>query len=166
MYNRAHKPNSGNFDSSPRNRVVHRGHIYYAFKTTGNVPEIGAEITAGRPCIIVSNEKFCESSGAVMAVYLTSAPKEDLDTHVYIQNSDINSTALCEQVVTINKSRLGNHIGKVSEHEMELIDKAIVNALGIDVGSSDIPKELVELRIERDTYKKMYDSLVNRITKK
>lgn len=149
--------------SRSSNRVVHRGHIYYAYKTDRDT---GAEIHSGRPCVIVSDEKICETSGAVMAVYLTSAPKENLDTHVYLSNNEINSTALCEQIVTISKCRLGDHIGKVSDYEMECIEKAMIKGLGLNIENRDTSKELIELRVERDTFKKMYDSLVNRMTKK
>ena len=147
-------------------RVVHRGDIYFSYR---NYEEsIGSEFTKGHPCVIVSSEELCEKSSVVCAVYLTSAPREDLDTHVVINNDKINSTAICEQIVSISKSRLGREpIAHVSDEELNLIDRAMASSLGFGLyqSSKDLPTELATLRTERDTYKKMYDSLINRITK-
>lgn len=148
------------------NRVVHKGDIYYSYRTYEEA--VGSEFRSGHPCIIISEDGFCERSGVVCAVYLTSAPREDLDTHVVISNDKINSTAICEQIISVSKSRLGSApIARVSEEELKLIDKAVARSLGLEITHdiSDIPTELAKLRTERDTYKKMCDSLINRITK-
>ena len=57
---------------------IRRGDIYYIDK----YPTIGSEQQAGRPAIIVSNEKNNQHSSTVEVVYLTTQPKADLPTHV------------------------------------------------------------------------------------
>lgn len=147
-------------------RTVHRGEIYYTYRT--NQEAVGSEVMEGHPCVIISSEEFCKNSGVVCAVYLTSAPVKDLDTYVVINNNNISSTAICEQVISISKSRLCvQPLGKVSELEMKLIDNAVASSLGFNIthDCNEIPYEITQLRTERDTYKKMYDSLINRLTK-
>ena len=51
---------------------------------------------------------------------LSGGPEEgQLPTHVPINSATHPSTALCEQVQTVSKDRLGRCIGAVSDKEME-----------------------------------------------
>lgn len=107
--------------------TVYRGEIYYVHETetTGN------EQHGGRPAVIVSNNVGNEHSPVVELVYLTTQEKRQLPTHVDIYSSARRSTALCEQISTVHKSRLGNFAGQVTEQEMSNIDKALAISLGI-----------------------------------
>lgn len=119
-----------------------RGEIYYinSFYT-----EEGCEQRAGRPAVIVSNDKGNEFSQVVEVAYLTTQPKKDLPTHVMIRSSNCPSTVLCEQITSISKERIGGYIGKCTKTELEAIDNALVISLGIDFASA--PAEpVVEMR--------------------
>jgi len=62
---------------------------------------------------------------------MTTKYKPSLPTHVEI-NSVLNpSTALCEQINTISKARLGRYIGRVSKEELSGIDNALLISLGL-----------------------------------
>lgn len=79
-----------------------RGEIYYIEKSEN----YGSEQQAGRPAVIVSNDTNNEHSATVEVVYLTTRNKNELPTHVRVNGTGITSTALCEQVATIDKGRI------------------------------------------------------------
>lgn len=106
-----------------------RGEIYYISSLN---TEEGSEQRAGRPAVIVSNDMCNEFSQVVEVVYLTTKPKKDLSTHVYIRSSSIPSTVLCEQITSINKDRVGMYIGECTKTELEAINNALAISLGID----------------------------------
>lgn len=70
-----------------------RGQIYYV---RSNYREEGSEQRGGRPAVIVSNDKNNANSNTVEVVYMTTKPKTDLPTHVYIESALRPSTLLCE----------------------------------------------------------------------
>ena len=103
---------------------MRRGDIFY-IEATG-YQTTGSEQRPGRPGIIVSNEKCNENSEVVEVVYTTTQPKNHLPTHVAISTTPRPSTALCEQVNSVSKQRIGNYIGHVSKREQENIDIALL----------------------------------------
>lgn len=94
-----------------------RGEIYYIMPT---YQEQGCEQRAGRPAIIVSNDKGNQYSGIVEVVYLTTQPKHDLPTHIDIKSAAKPSIALCEQISTISKDRVGSYIGTCTDYELQM----------------------------------------------
>lgn len=108
-----------------------RGDIFYVTKY-GETS--GSEQNAGRPAVVVSNDKNNEHSPTVEIVYCTTKPKEDLPTHCTIRSTSVTSTVLCEQVTTVDKQRLGDYIGTCTEDEMSRINTAIRISLGLDDG--------------------------------
>ncbi len=114
--------------------VIRRGDIYYI---VSSYAEQGSEQRAGRPAIIVSNDKNNAHSEVVEVVYLTTRPKTDLPTHIDIRSAEKPSIALCEQVNSISKERLGMFIGHCSETEKTLLDAALMISLGINDFSAE-----------------------------
>lgn len=104
-----------------------KGDIYYIEK----YPTQGSEQQAARPAIVVSNNKCNDTSSVIEVVYLTTAPKNDLPTHVTIRSTGRLSTALCEQITSVSIDRLGNYIATVSEDEMMNLDVALMISLGL-----------------------------------
>lgn len=150
-----------------------RGEIYYIER----YPSTGSEQTAGRPAIIVSNDKNNMFSSVVEVVFLTTQTKNDLPTHVEIRSGSKLSTALCEQVNSISTDRVGDYGGMCTDAEMKMIDTALAISLGIDLAT---PTEVLERPVvtpsvksddfikaetERDTYKKLYEQLLERLIK-
>lgn len=103
-----------------------RGDIYFVEK----FQTFGSGQWSGRPAVIVSGDLNSHNS-TVVAVYLTTQPKRDMPTHVPIQATGIPSTAICEQVHTVDCRRLGRFCGKCSEAEMQAIDAALRVSLGL-----------------------------------
>ena len=99
------------------NGMFYRGEVYYVYPT-GN--EIGSEQHAGRPAIIVSNNHNNKNSSTLEIVYLTTREKKPMQTHVHINAAGKlqESTALCEQIFTVDKLRLNDYIGQLCDKEM------------------------------------------------
>lgn len=111
------------------NGMFYRGEIYYVLPEGC---EIGSEQHSGRPGIIVSNDQNNKYSSTLEVVYLTTKPKKALPTHVSIEAARFRSIALCEQVHTVAKTRVGDYIDKLSKYEVEDVDAAIVISLGLE----------------------------------
>ena len=112
-----------------RNMEIYRGDIFYL---TGKSKDYGKNVQdQDRPCIVVSNDKANTYSPVIEVVFLTTEDKKPLPTHVDVM-CQIPSTALCEQVHSVNKSRLGTFIRSCSDVEMAAIDKALMISLGLD----------------------------------
>lgn len=109
---------------------INRGDIWYI----GNgYPAVGSEQRPGRPAVVVSNQQNNRYGEVVEVIYLTTAPKRDLPTHVTIRSSGRVSTALCEQISTVSVERLGNYCGHVSDSELAAIENAMLISLGIEL---------------------------------
>lgn len=157
-----------------------RGDIYYVERSTF----AGSEQAAGRPAVIVSNNKNNEHSDTVEVVYLTTQPKNDLPTHVLIRSLSRESIAICEQITTVSKERMGNYKGRVTDSEMMNIEIAMLVSLDMQMGavkekvvevvkevpvpdSGSDPKETAELALllaaekaKCDMLQAMYDTLL------
>jgi mRNA interferase MazF len=118
-----------------------RGDIYYINRGGYNV---GSEQAAGRPAVIVSNDLCNKHSPDVTVVYLTTQPKTELPTHVFINSSEKVSIALCETVATISKERIGNFYGTVTKQEAEQIDKALMITLALNKNVQQEPQRAAE----------------------
>lgn len=105
---------------------VRRGDIFYV---EGRKKE-GSEQYPNRPAVIVSNNKCNEHSSVVEVVFLTTAAKNPLPTHVEVM-CQVPSTALCEQVHSINKDKLVEYMRSCTSEEMRRIDEALMISLDI-----------------------------------
>lgn len=153
-----------------------RGEIYYIERYRSE--ETGSEQHAGRPAIIVSNDKNNEFSETVEVVYLTTQPKNDLPTHVEIRSTTRASVALCEQVTTVSVSRVGEYVGTCTDSEMRMLETAIAISLSLDL-SDPVPQmigprepvrniaidlqETIRLQAERDVYKALFERLIEKL---
>ena len=106
---------------------INRGDIFYVSREE----TVGSEQRAGRPAIIVSNPECNEHSPVVEIVFLTCQRKRPMPTHVKIESVGRRSTALCEQITSIDVSRLGDYKGHVTDEEMHQIDMALMCSLGL-----------------------------------
>lgn len=107
---------------------IYRGDIFYVedrFATQGS------EQRPGRPAVVVSNNLGNKHSGNVSIVWLTTSTKKDLPTHCEVI-CNVPSTAICEQVVTLSKDRLGDFIRTCTSEEMESIDRCLMVALSLE----------------------------------
>lgn len=147
---------------------MRRGEIYFIQRRNTT----GSEIAKARPAVIVSNNVLNATSEVVEVVYLTTAPKKDLPTHVTIKSTGVTSSALCEQIDHVSKTLIDNWLGVCSADEMQAIDHALLLSLGLgeqaehrehERKSAEIAQltaELVQAQAERDRYEKIVDRLL------
>ena len=135
---------------------ITRGDIYYV----DAIDSVGSEQRGGRPAIVVSNDKCT----------VRSAPRV--------------STALCEQVHSVDTKRFGSYCGCCTQQELSAVDMALLISLGLDLmgGGCSNPApvepvtevgeeqpveapELIAARAQLDLLRQMYDSLLHRVAK-
>ncbi len=112
---------------------VKRGDIYYADLS----PVVGSEQGGIRPVLIVQNDVGNKFSPTVIAAAITSrSTKTSLPTHIKVNANGCglakDSIVLLEQVRTLDKKRLREHMGNLGENDMLRIDKALSVSFGLD----------------------------------
>lgn len=126
---------SANLPSESENGVtngVKRGDIYYADLS----PVVGSEQGGMRPVLIVQNDTGNKHSPTVIAAAITSQiGKARLPTHIELGAKSYglskDSVILLEQIRTIDKRRLKEHMGKLDEDLMNKVDNAIAVSFGL-----------------------------------
>ena len=152
---------------------IFRGEIYYVYPSGS----IGREQVAGRPAIVVSNNKANQYSPVLEMVYLTTKPKNSLPTHVDITSVERPSIALCEQIHSVAKSRIGTFIAKCTDAEMAMVDGALCVSLGLELQPMPEPKkvepqvkpkptiEKQEVQAGMEVWKGLYYDLLDKLIK-
>lgn len=93
-------------------------------------PVIGSEQGGNRPVVIIQNNAGNLHAPTVIVVPLTgSTQKPALPTHALIPAGEAGlwraSTALCEQVRTLEKTRLGRRLGALEESSLRAVERAL-----------------------------------------
>lgn len=114
--------------------VVRRGDVFWCEFDMHH----GAEQFGTHPVIVVSNDKCNDVSPIITVVSLSSRKKKKMPTHAIVR-TPITSVAMCEQIYTVDKSRLGSFMCHLTDDEMRWVDKCIKAQLGILDGSIDKP---------------------------
>lgn len=111
---------------------VKRGDIFYADLS----PVVGSEQGGVRPVLIVQNDTGNKHSPTVIAAAITSQTgKARLPTHIALSahccGLPKDSIILLEQIRTLDKKRLREHMGRVDEQVMRRVDSAIAVSFGL-----------------------------------
>jgi len=112
--------------------TVKRGDIFYADLS----PVVGSEQGGIRPVIIVQNDVGNKYSPTVIVAAITSQiNKAKLPTHVEISSEEYglnkDSVVLLEQIRTLDKKRLKEKIGHMTEADMKKVQDALVVSIGL-----------------------------------
>ena len=84
-----------------------------------------------RPCVILSITPFNKQFRTVGVVPLSSAAKVYEPVSVAVPSAGDNSVALCYQLRTIDKSRLGRLIGSISPKDLASIENGVRQVYGL-----------------------------------
>lgn len=109
---------------------VMRGEVYYADLS----PVIGSEQGGYRPVLVVQNNKGNKYSTTVIIAPVSSRiSKNPLPTHVLIELDGLQkkSVVLLEQLRTIDKKRIRERVGKISDVLMCQVNEAMKTSLDI-----------------------------------
>ncbi len=111
---------------------IKKGDIFYATLD----PIIGSEQDGKRPVVVVQNNLANKYSPTVIIAPITTVLKKiDLPTHISIKKNNFlkkDSIILIEQVRVIDKVRLKSFLGRLTELQIQQVDKALIKALSID----------------------------------
>ncbi len=113
--------------------IIKRGELYYADLS----PVVGSEQGGVRPVLVVQNDVGNRYSPTVIAAAVTSKiNKARLPTHIELSASIYglakDSVVLLEQIRTIDKRRLKERIGFLSDQMMMRVDNALLISLGFN----------------------------------
>ena len=154
-------------------KEIKRGDLYWI--NMGD--SVGAEIMGHRPGVIVSSNRGNEISQLVLVAYTTTKPKYGI-VNVPIEASGKRSYVLCNQVSMVDKVRLIQYMGTLTEEEMVAVDRGLCVALSLTPQKEDdfeekrmLEEEIASLNaqiaskkdsgiavaVERDMWKKMYE---------
>ena len=116
------------------NKEIRRGDLYYAELD----PIIGSEQAGTRPVLVVSNDIGNQYSPVIVIVPITSRRmgRKRLPTHVEVKMPELlknESTALTEQIRTIDKLRLKEYIGSLPDCLMREVDQALAVCISLNV---------------------------------
>ena len=112
--------------------TIKRGDIYYADLS----PVVGSEQGGVRPVLIVQNDIGNRYSPTVIAAAITSQhDKNKLPTHIRVTADNCglakDSIVLLEQIRTIDKQRLKEHMGKLDNQSMGRVNEALSVSFGL-----------------------------------
>lgn len=109
-----------------------RGDLYFADLGTG----IGSEQNGKRPVVIIQNDVGNRHSPTtiVAAISTQIKSKANLPTHYYLKPGSglvQPSMVMLEQIRTIDKTRLSQYIGKLSQENLQGINHALAISIGL-----------------------------------
>lgn len=111
---------------------IKKGDIYYVSLN----PIIGSEQDGNRPVVVVQNNIANKYSPTLIIAPITTVIKKtNLPTHIPIEKTEFlkrDSLILIEQIRVIDKARLKSFLGKLTDIQMEQVDKGLIKALSID----------------------------------
>lgn len=118
--------------------TIHRGDIYYADLN----PVVGSEQGGTRPVVIIQNEVGNRFSPTVIVAAVTTA-RSKLPTHVVLDENipglRNDSVILLEQLRTLDKLRLKQYIGKLSDKTLQTLNTALSISIGLENNSGAHP---------------------------
>lgn len=121
--------NAMNTNATQSSRQIVRGEIYYIMPYGETATDSISD--GGRPGIVISNDMDNTLNGVIEVVYLTRHPWHDSPTNVVIKATGQTSVALCNQVSSVNKRRIGKYVGQVSDYELSNLEKAVAIGIGL-----------------------------------
>ena len=94
-------------------------------------PSVGGEIRKQRPAVVVSNNAANQFLNRVQIIPLTSSIEKLYPSEAYITIQGKKNKAMADQLTTVSKKRLINHIGSISSAAMQDLARAISIQLGL-----------------------------------
>ena len=116
-----------------KNWIWRRGDIYLANLN----PFKGCEQGGTRPVLVLSNDIGNFFSPLITIAPITSHLKKlDLPTHVLLKDVrglTTDSVVCLEQIKGIDKLRVMKYLGKISKEQMEEVEEAAMESLGMSI---------------------------------
>lgn len=116
-----------------RKTHARRGEIWQVVADPAQ-PSVGTEIWSNRPAVVLSNNISNERAGFAVIVYLSTSSHK-LSGPMHVQLPPVQGTkpsiALCEQLHTVDASRLVRKLGEVPAGRIRDLDAAVTMSLSL-----------------------------------
>ena len=104
---------------------MNRGDIYWADLN----PTLGSEINKLRPCVLVGAKPINQARNTVVVVPLSTVATARPPITISVSCMGRQATAICDQIRAIDKSRLRNQAGMLSEKDLSALDDGLRQVL-------------------------------------
>ena len=112
--------------------MVKRGEIYYVDWSGGR----GSEQAGSRPALIIQNDVGNQFSSTTIVAAISTSRGSTYPFQVFVgfQESGLlrDSVVKCEQIQTIDQSRLGRLVGELRDPKLAEVDVALHRSLGLE----------------------------------
>lgn len=92
-------------------------------------PTIGSEINKQRPCVLVGATPINQARRTVVIVPLSTSAQARPPIAILVSCLEKSVTAICDQIRTIDKTRLKKKIGVLSEKDLNALDDGLRQVL-------------------------------------
>ena len=100
---------------------MNRGDVYWVDLN----PSKGSEISKLRPCVLVGATPVNRARHTVVIVPLSTSAKARPPITIPVTCLDKAVTAVCDQIRTVDKSRIKNQAGALSESDLNALDDGL-----------------------------------------
>lgn len=106
---------------------MNRGDIYWIDLN----PTTGSEINKQRPCVLVGATPINQARHSVVVVPLSTSAKVRPPITILVSCLNKQVTAVCDQIRTVDKSRLKGFIGTLSGKDLNSLDDGLRQVLSL-----------------------------------
>lgn len=106
---------------------MERGNIYWIDLN----PATGSEINKSRPCVLIGATPINQARQTVVVVPLSTSAKARPPITIAVTCLDKQVTAVCDQIRTIDKSRLKNPAGRLSSDDLDALEDGLRQVLSL-----------------------------------
>ena len=104
-----------------------RGDIYWVNLD----PTQGSEIKKKRPCIIIGATPITKARRTVVVIPLSTSTTVYPPLTIAITSLEKPCVAVCDQIRAVDKSRLRNCVGSLSNTELEAVESGLKQVLAL-----------------------------------
>lgn len=106
---------------------MNRGDIYWVDLN----PTTDSEINKERPCVLVGATPINQARQTVVVVPLSTSAKARPPITISVSCLDKQVTAVCDQIRTVDKSRLKRSAGSLSSNDLNALDNGLRQVLSL-----------------------------------